>query len=308
MDGQNILILLFGVALFVVSILGVTVLNEQLLSEHDPSTPGGLIWHAKNAFSQVRDLETVLEVTENTDEDRVLRMLVRFFNGEEPVLSLRYLEPQSVRDELFVVDGDQLSHYLPNQRLVVIKRWIGLPLSAVGLISFDLTQLEQTWRSGQVNLRVVQDISGFAGDRFAGALSSMETFGAVPTPFPSDWANGFPVVPSLAAGSFCTGGVDSRCCPNWPSLSEVAPGSTGGAIQGGYILEVSDAASGELSRMIWIDPEDYLVDKVVLFSEGRRTTSIRIVWMTVDQGLTSDEVLTFPRDVNLPLDFETIRS
>jgi len=73
-------------------------------------------------------------------------MLVRLVNTPPRALSVRYLDPPSLRDELFTVDNDLLTHYLPKEDLVVVKRWVGVPLAAIGLASLDLTQLERDWK------------------------------------------------------------------------------------------------------------------------------------------------------------------
>lgn len=102
MNNQNLILL--GIGLFVGLIVTIAAVDQYLLSEHDPMEPDGLIWRVRTTFSRIKDLEAVLEVIESGDEDRTVRMLVRLLRGPEPALSVRYLSPDIVRDELFTVD------------------------------------------------------------------------------------------------------------------------------------------------------------------------------------------------------------
>lgn len=279
MNNQNLILL--GIGLFVGLMVVVTTVEQYLFNEHDPREPAGLLWRSKTAFSRIKDLEIVLEVVEDTTEDQIVRMLVRLINGPNPVLSVRYLDPATVRDELFTVDRDLLSHYLPQENLIVVKRWIGLPLAAVGLASFDLSQLEREWRAGKVRLRVVQNITGFSGDMFPSLIVLSKTI------------SGCPLVPSF---SLCLNTQEED--PFLPGIAELEEGLLGGPIQGGYILEVT-SQNGELLRMIWIDRESYLVRKVVLFENGKRATSLRVERLALDQGLIAEEILALPRGVEV---------
>jgi hypothetical protein len=208
-------------------------------------------------------------------------MLVRLLNGQEPVMSVRYLDPVTMRGELFTINGDLLSHYLPRENLVVIKRWIGLPLAAVGLASFDITQLERDWRAGRIHLRVIQDISGFSTDLFPTAVVLSETI------------SGCQLLPPF---SICSATEEDPSLPGFAGFEE---GSLGTSIQGGYILEVTHAQSGELLRMIWIDRESYLVRNVVFFANGKRTASLRVERITLDQGLIEEAILALPRGAEI---------
>lgn len=280
MNSQNLILL--GIGLFVGLIVTIAAIDQYLLNEHDPMEPDGLIWRVKTAFSRIKDLEAVLEVTESGEEEEIVRMLVRFLNGPEPALSVRYLDPVTVRDELFTVDRDLLSHYLPQENLIVVKRWVGFPLAAVGLASFDLLQLEKEWRAGRIRLRVVQDISGFGTDLFPSSILLSERLSGYPR---------------LEPFSISLGAPDED--PFLPGFAGLKGVLADGSIQGGYILEVTDGKSGDLSRMIWIDRESFLVRKVVFFVGGRRTSSIRVQRITLDQGLTAEEILALPRGVEV---------
>jgi len=278
---MNNQLVLLGIGLFLGLMVVVTTVDQYLLNEHDPREPGGLLWRSRTAFSRIEDLEVVLAISENQPEDRVIRMLVRLLNGPDPVMSVRYLDPATMRDELFTIDRDLLSHYLPQENLVVIKRWMGLPLTAVGLASLDISQLERDWRAGRVNLRVIQDISGFSTDLFPTAIVLSETISG---------CQQYPPV------SICSDTEEERFPSGFAGFGE---GSLRASIQGGYILEVTHAQSGELLRMIWIDRESYLVRNVVFFANGKRTASLRVERVTLDQGLTEEAILALPRGVEI---------
>ncbi len=280
MNNQNLV--LFGIGVFVGLMLVVATVDQYLLNEHDPREPEGLLWRSKTAFSRIKDLEIVLEVVDAEAEDRIFRMLVRLLNGPDPVMSVRYLDPVAMRDELFTVNRDLLSHYLPQENLIVIKRWIGLPLAAVGLASLNLSQVEKDWRAGKVRLRVIQDISGFSADLFQTSIVPSETIsGCLLHPLSSICLD------TQEEDQFLRG------------FAEFEEGSLGGSIQGGYILEVTHVRSGELLRMIWIDRESYLVRKIVFFANGKRATSLRVERITLDQGLTAEGILALPRGVEI---------
>ena len=268
--------------LFVGLLVGISAVDQYLLTEHDPMEPEGLIWRVQTSFSRIEDLEVVLEVVEGGNEDHPIRMLVRFLNTPDSALSLRYLSPESLRDELFTIERDLLSHYLPEEDVVIVRRWIGFPLSDLGTSIFKLLGLEKQWRSGQLDLRVIRDTSGFGSDLFPTSILISETISGCFC---------------QQAFSICTGpSDDSISLPGFAGSSGALPT---GSIQGGYILEVTDTRTDQLSRMIWVDREDYMVRKVVFFSEGKRTTSIRVERMTTDQGLTVEEVLLLPHGVEV---------
>ena len=278
---MNSQLVLLGIGLFIGLMVVVTTVDQYLLNEHDPREPGGLLWRSRTAFSRIRDLEVVLAISENQPEDRVIRMLIRLLNRQEPVMSVRYLDPVTMRDELFTIEGDLLSHYLPQENLVVIKRWMGLPLTAVGLASLDISQLENDWRAGRIHLRVIQDISGFRMDLFPTAVVLPETI------------SGCQQYPPF---SLCSATEEEPFLPGFAGFGE---GSLGVSIQGGYILEVTHAQSGELLRMLWIDRDSYLVRNVVFFANGKRTASLRVERITLDQGLLEEEILALPRGVEI---------
>ena len=276
MNNQNLILL--GIGLFVGLMVVVATVDQYLLNEHDPREAEGLLWRSQTAFSRIKDLEVVVEIVESEAEDRAVRLLVRLLNGPEPTMSVRYLDPIALRDELFTVNRDLLSHYLPQENLIVIKRWIGLPLATVGLANFNLSQLEKDWRAGKVRLRVIQDISGFSADLFQSSIILSETISGClryPPPF---------------SACFDAQEEDQLL----PGFTGVKEGSLESSIQGGYILEVTHAQSGELLRMIWIDRESFLVQKIVFFADGQRATSLRVERITLDQGLTAEEILALP--------------
>jgi len=289
MNNQNLLILAIG--LFVALIVTVAAIDQYLQEEHPPTEVSGLIWQIENAFKRIRDLEAVLEITKSRAPDEPIRMVVRYLSGPIPALSVRYLRPDSVKDERFVVQNDQLSHYLPEENLVVIKRWVGIPLSTLGLGILDLSSLKQDWTSGKVRIQVVQDVPGFTQNLFDEPLAVGTSFLAIEddSPFSSSFSSqGCPV-----AFSFCPTekASDALYATSWGEISPLAAGSS---IGGSYILEVRDSRSNELVRMIWVERDTYLIRKVVAFENGQRATTLHVERIDLDQGLTEEEIVNLP--------------
>ncbi len=276
MSSQNIVLL--GLGIFVGLIVGVVAVDQYLLDEHDPMEPAGLIWRVQTALSRVKDLEAVLEIRDESEKGDPVRVLTRFLIGKEGGLSIRYLNPEQMRGELFTVERDLLSHYIPQENLIVAKRWVGFPLAALGLASFDLTQLEKDWQAGKVELEVTPEICAFRTDIFLSTLSLPETIATHTY--------------SLAF-SFCPGVECYRLNP-LPGVANVGSKIAGSSIQGGYILKVRDQTTGRLLRMIYIDRENFLVKKVVFFVDGQRTRSIYVQRIAVNQGLSPEEIHTLP--------------
>jgi hypothetical protein len=269
--------------LFVGLIVTVAAVDQYLLDEHPETEVAGLIWRVSNALERVTDLEAVLELTDEAQSESI-RLLVRYLRGPTEVLSARYLHPEGLRDEIFTVERDLLSHYIPQQNLIVIKRWVGIPLAKLALAGFDLQGLQSSWEAGNVKMQVLQDVPGFPTDLFPSSLTPSETISGVVCD---------------RAFSLCLDPVEEP--EPGPSIAAASESSlvTGSSIRGGLILEVRDASTGELARMIWIDRDTYLIDRVVFFRDGRRSTSIRVQRITLDQGLTADEVLRLPRDADV---------
>jgi hypothetical protein len=279
MNSQNILLIAIG--MFMTLIIGVAAVEQYLSEEHPPSEVGGLIWRVENAFSHIEDLEAVLEISESASPGMTMRVLVRLLNGPLPSLSVRYLHPTGVKDELFTVQSDLLSHYLPRQNLIIVKRWIGIPLAAVGLGALDVAQLKQDWAAGRATMQVLQNVVGFSSELFSSRLLLSQTLAGDA---------------GVMSWSFCT--VTAGTASVDPGFGRVDEGIIGNSIRGGYILEVRDARSGDLTRMMWIDRDTFLIQKVVFYSEGRRSKTIRVERVTVNQGLTEEDVLSLPRGVD----------
>ncbi len=270
MNSQSLILLAIG--LFVGLIVTAAAIDQYLFNEHPPSEVSGLLWRAKTAFAHIKDLEAVLEVSESRGETEPIRMLVRLVNSPPQALSIRYLDPPSLQDELFTVDNDLLSHYIPEEDLIVVKRWVGIPLAAIGLSILDPAQLEKEWKTGKVTVRILQSVPSFSTTLSSTPLCLSETLSGEPLTIPY---------------SFC---LDTSG-PAWMSFAELSGTSP---IRTEYILEVRDAKTGELTRMIWIDRDTYFVKKVVFFSGDMRTKTITVQRIEVDQGLTAEEVLRLP--------------
>lgn len=290
MNSQNLIILALGV--FVTLIVTVAAVDQYLLAEHPPTEVSGLIWRIENAFSRIRDLEAVLEITKAGAPNEPIRMVVRYLNGPMPALSVRYLRPDSIKDERFVIQNDQLSHYLPQENLVVIKRWVGVSLAAIGLGNLDLSGLKQDWSSGRVTIEVVQDVPGFTRDLFQAPLVLAASFSQIDdgaTAFSST----FPAQGSPISFSFCPG-TEEHDAPYATSWGLIATLGANGSIGGSYILEVRDARSDELVRMIWVERDTFLIRKIVVFDDGQRSTTLHVERIDLDQGLTEEEIITLP--------------
>ena len=270
MNSQSLILLAIG--LFVGLIVTAAAIDQYLFNEHPPSEVSGLLWRAKTAFAHIKDLEAVLEVSESRGETEPIRMLVRLVNSPPQALSIRYLDPPSLQDELFTVDNDLLSHYIPEEDLIVVKRWVGIPLAAIGLSILDPGQLEREWKAGKVTVRILQSVPSFSTTLSSTPLCLSETLSGEPLTIPY---------------SFCL----DTASPAWMSFAELSGTSP---IRAEYILEVRDAKTGELTRMIWIDRDTYFVKKVVFFSGDKRTKTITVQRIEVDQGLTAEEVLRLP--------------
>jgi hypothetical protein len=279
-NNQSFVLLALGV--FISLIVTVAAVDQYLFDEHPPSEVDGLIWLVQNAFARVKDLEAVVEVSESGTSQVPIRMRVRLLNAPFPALSVRYLDPPALEGQVFTVENDLLSHALPEQGLIVVKRWVGLPLAAVGLAGLDLSRLKDEWDAGRLELQVLQNVPEFSTDVFSTPLTLADTL--------TD--SSYRIL-----SSFCPSLCEPD--PSGLSLASTAGSAVENAIRGEYILEARDAWTGELTRMIWIDRETYFVQKVVFFSNGRRDKTIQLEQIETDQGLAAEDILTLPRGLEL---------
>jgi hypothetical protein len=95
--------------------------------------------------------------------------------------------------------------------------------------------------------------------------------------------------------SFCPESQEGTPQLSLGLATQILDADATGSITGNYILEVRDPASKDLLRMIWIDRETYLIQKVVTFKNGQRNATLLIQLLTIDQGLTEGEVVTPPQ-------------
>jgi len=294
MNNQNLIVLAIG--LFVTLIVTVAAIDEYLLTEHPPSQVDGLIWRVENAFSHLQDLETVLEFTEADAPTESMRVLMRFLSGPTPSLSVRYLDPASVKGQIFTVNHDLLSHYFPGENLVVVKRWVGVPLALIGLSGFDLTRLKADWNAGDVEIRVLQNIGGFPATLFSHPLAVSGSFSRYVEPVYS--LNSAITTPFCCDLSFCPPVDSSDSSAMTLGFSQLSMINETTSIQGSYVLEVRDSNTSALVRMIWIERDTYLIRKVVSFENGQRDSTIRVEWVILDQGFTEEDILTLPKGVD----------
>ncbi|MEA1871751.1 MAG: hypothetical protein U9N00_06125 [Candidatus Bipolaricaulota bacterium] len=289
MNSQNLILL--GIGLFISLVITVVAVEQYYLGQNNPMEPSGLIWRAETAFERIKDLETVIEVRQSGEEDRTISMRVWYINGPEPILRVRYLSPSNLKDEVYTVDRDLLSHYLPQENVTVIKRWVRFPLSTLSLASFDIKQLKDDWKKGKVTLQVSQNTPHFDTTLFPCGIGLEEGFAAQQS--------------HEGLSQFCPG-IDERIEVSEHDLEVGFSGITDDPVEttipGGYILKAYDAKTGLLARMLWIDRETYLIKQVVIFVDGKRTTSIYAPHILIDQGLNPKELLVLPRTA------ETIRS
>jgi len=283
MNSQSLTLLALGI--FVSLIVAVAAVDHYLFEEHPPSEVGGLLWRVQNAYTRIRDLEAIVEVTEASQLP--VRMRVRLLNQPLPALRVWYLEPDEMKGQIFTVENDLLSHALPAEGIIIVKRWVGLPLAAVGLAALDLSQIESEWQAGRLQIQVLQGVPAFLSESFTTSVTLGGTLTEAFCPQPFDE----PICPLPI--SFCSSNEEEET-PDL-SLARGANDEVAGTIRGEYVLEVRDAATGELTRMVWIDRETYYVHKVVFFSNGQRDKAIELQQVMVDQGLTTDDVLTLPR-------------
>ena len=298
MNNQSLILLAIGA--FVALIVTVAAVDQYLLDEHPPTEVEGLIWRVENAFNRIQDLEATLQVTDESQPAENVRMKVRYVKGPPPVLSMRYVPPQdtsddlfisSVRDETFTIENDQLFHYIPSEDVIVSKRWPGVPLVMIGLGLFDISQVRSAWLAGETEIKILQEISGFSGISFATSLSIIESFSHTQAPFAPFSEQDLPALQYYAlCFSFCP---DIQVGEPQPSvgLMQSLFSDSGNSISGSHILEIRDAETKDLLRMIWIDRETYLIQKVVTFKRGQRSATLLVQLITIDQGMTEDEVI-----------------
>ena len=289
MGNQNLIFLAIG--LFVSLIVATAAVDQYLLDEHPETEVDGLIWRVQNAYAQIKDMEAALELTDES-RSKAIRLVVHYVAGADSALSVTfthededsYKYQDALREQVFTVERDLLSHYIPQENLVIVKRWVGLPLTEIALASFDLSGLQEGWRSGRLSMRILQDVPGFDTDLFPSPLSLSETIAGLRCP---------------NRLSLCTD-TSEQVDPalRFSSTAEL-PSITAGSIRGGFILEVREASTGELSRMIWIARDTYMIEKILFFVGGQRSASIRVERMTRDQGTTPEEVLTLPLDADV---------
>jgi len=275
MNDQNLLLLAIG--LFVTLVLTVAAVDQYLFDEHPPSEVSGLLWRVQNAYSYIQDLEALVELSEG-DGDPV-RVLVRYVAGPSAAFSFEYRAPDALHGETFLVENDQLSHYLPDENLVVVKRWVGVPLAGIAVSGLGLLTLEEQWAEGKLDVKILESAMGTTEEIINPAIT-------VPVTITCE--------DQTTLYSFCQDMTDPL--DSFGFGRDIAT-ATGPILQGGYILEVSDTATGLLRQMVWIDRETYMIQKIVYYADGERDKVVRVQRITLDQGLTAEEVLAVPRDV-----------
>jgi hypothetical protein len=277
MSGQSLVLLAVG--LFASLVVTVAAVDRYLLDEHPPSEIAGLLWRVENALGRAQDMEISLASTEYGNNPETVRMVVRVLVGPVPALSIRYTEPESMRDQVVTIENDLLSHYLPEADLLVVKRWTGVPLAAVGLAGLDVSRLRTQWQQGTVTVQILDTMASFD----SGALATSFAFAGTLTSTSLDQGTSLNATPSPAFDPDLSGFASA------PSISLSDP------LYGSYIMEVRDAESGRLTQTLWFDRSTFLIQKVVFFEDDRRVRTLEIERLLLNQGLTADEILVLPR-------------
>jgi hypothetical protein len=280
MSGQSFILLAVGFfSALVVTVAGV---NHYLLQEYPPSEAAGLLWRVENAVSSVQDLRIDLSSTEYGTAPATVRMTVRVLVSPVPALSVQYTEPESLAGQVVTVQNDLLSHYLPQEDLVVVKRWSGVPLAAVGLAGLDVSRLRAEVQQGTVTARVVDDIVMLSSESLQANFVLTENL----------------VGPSLSDGNPPDATEATASASFSPSFSGFASSTSPGTAtptHSSYIVEVRDAKSGDLTQALWIDRGTYFIQKVVYYQNGQRVRTIEVERLLMNQGLTINDVMILPR-------------
>jgi len=298
MNNQSLI--LWAIGTFVVLIVAVAAVDQYLLEEHPPTEVEGLIWHVENSFTRIQDMEATLQVTTEGSASQLVRMAIKYIKGPPPVFSMRYVPPQDgpearavvrTSDQTFAVSNDQLSHYLPSANILVSKRWPGFPLVQLGLSFFDLSQLRADWEAGKVSILVQQNVPGISLAPFTTSIRVEHSF-SILTSMETSLENVYRLCSSLTL-SACSDS-EQRLALVSTTLGQ-APEFDDSPTSGSYVLEVREMESAELTRMIWVNRNSFLVQKVVTFKDGKRASTMLVQLVTIDQGLTELDVLPSPQ-------------
>lgn len=309
MNNQSLILLTVGV--FVALIVTVATFDQIWLRENPPTEVEGLLERMEKAFERIQDLEATLKVTNESQPSEYLRMTLRYVKGPPEALSMRYLPLMDAREDLFIteargeiftVKNNQLFHYIPRENAIVSKRWPGVPLVTVGLGVFDTSQLKSEWLEGNTEIKILQNISGFSGIPFMTSLSVLDSFSTTSAvPFAH-----FSVQEVASSQSYT---LCFSFCPNIQveepqvslGLAQSLFAESESSLSGNHVIEVRDSHTKDLLRMIWIDRETYLIQKVVTFKNGQRSATLFVELVAINQGLTEAEVIAPTTDDNIPL-------
>lgn len=308
MNNQSMILLALGA--FVALIVAVVAVTQSELDEHPITEVGGLIWNVGNEFDRIQDLEATLQVTDESKPGEYVRVMIKYVKAPTPVFSMRYVPPEtltenvfmsSVGNETYSIENDQLSHHIPSENIAVIKRWPGIPLVDIGLAFFKLSQVEEDWEGGVTEIRILQN-PGFSEIPAATSLSlAVESFSYIGSPLARSpgleppgsetYALHFSLRPDSQVKDLVSGVGFTNSVVSGVGFTKSVSEYTGGTLQSSHILEIRDAQTKDLQRMIWIDPETLLVQKIVTFRDGERSTTFVLQRVTIDQGITASDII-----------------
>ena len=277
MNGQSLV--LIAVGLFTSLVVTVAAVNHYQLEAHPASVASGLLWRVENALTSVQDLQADVSSTEFTDPSQPVHMTVRAIVTPVPALSVEYTAPDELSGQIVTVENDLLSHYVPKDGLLIVRRWSGLPLAAVGLAGLDVSRLRTQLEQGTITARVLDESTSLTA---TGLTSDLQ------------------VEPILAGATQSGSGAPAAALPasTAPALTDLGSPPAAGTsdpLDGTYIIEVRDAKSGDLTQALWIDRKTYFIQKVIYYEKDSRAREIEINQLRVNQGLTTEGILTLPQ-------------
>jgi outer membrane lipoprotein-sorting protein len=276
MNGQTLLLLAVG--LFMSLVVTVATVIHYQFEQHPASVASGLLWRVENALTGVQDLQAEVTATQFDGSAQPVQMEVRAILAPVPALAVEYMAPEDLSGQIVTVNNDLLSHYMPKEALLIVRRWSGLPLAAVGLAGLDVSSLRTQLEQGVVTARVFDSSASLAPVGLSGELQVEATLAS----------------PTQSESATTSEGTVTASRPNLSGVATSPVADSSNPLYECYVVEVRDAKSGGLTETLWINHRTYFVQKVVYYEKDQRVRQIEVSWLQVNQGLTTDSVLTLP--------------